>query len=83
MADKWKRRGGQEPPAEVQDRPEQDRGYDEAVKGGPPLPNERVATEDLVPAPPEDQAEIEKTNIDEREAAAAARDVRRREHSAD
>ena len=29
-------RGGQEPPPEAQDRPEQNAGYDEAVRTGPP-----------------------------------------------
>lgn len=83
MTDQWKRRGGQEPPPEAQDRPEQNRGYDEAVRGGPLTPNEQVPTDDLVPAPPEDQAGIEEKTIDEREADPAARDVRRRERSAD
>ena len=32
--------GGQEPPDEVQDRPEQNAGYDEAVKGAPIAPDE-------------------------------------------
>ena len=30
-------RGGQELPPEIQDRPEQNRGYDAAVREGPPL----------------------------------------------
>jgi hypothetical protein len=34
-------RGGQEPPPEVNDTPEQNIGYDEAVKGGPLTPEER------------------------------------------
>ena len=34
-------RGGNEPPAEVNDRPEQNVGYDEAVKGGPLTAEER------------------------------------------
>ncbi len=34
-------RGGNEPPAEVNDRPEQNVGYDEAVKGAPLSAEER------------------------------------------
>ena len=34
-------RGGNEPPAEVNDRPEQNIGYDEAVKGLPLTAEER------------------------------------------
>ena len=34
-------RGGNEPPAEVNDRPEQNIGYDEAVKGAPLTAEER------------------------------------------
>jgi hypothetical protein len=38
-------RGGQEPPPEVQDRPEQNVGYDEAVKGAPLTPEEKARAE--------------------------------------
>lgn len=34
-------RGGNEPPPQVNDRPEQNIGYDEAVKGGPLTAEER------------------------------------------
>ena len=34
-------RGGNEPPPEMNDRPEQNIGYDEAVKGGPLTAEER------------------------------------------
>jgi hypothetical protein len=34
-------RGGNEPPVEVNDRPEQNIGYDEAAKGGPLTAEER------------------------------------------
>jgi hypothetical protein len=34
-------RGGNEPPAEANDRPEQNIGYDEAVKGAPLTAEER------------------------------------------
>jgi hypothetical protein len=33
--DDFVQRGGQEPPDEVQDRPEQNAGYDAAVNGAP------------------------------------------------
>lgn len=38
-------RGGQEPPPEINDRPEQNIGYDEAVKGGALTPEERARAE--------------------------------------
>jgi hypothetical protein len=38
-------RGGQEPPAEVNDRPDQNVAYDEAVKGHPLTPEERRRAE--------------------------------------
>jgi len=38
-------RGGQEPPPELNDRPEQNVGYDEAVKGAPLTPEERDRAE--------------------------------------
>jgi hypothetical protein len=38
-------RGGQEPPVDEQDRPEQNVGYDEAVKGAPLSPAERDRAE--------------------------------------
>lgn len=38
-------RGGQEPPPEVNDRPDQNVGYDEAVKGAPLTPEERRRAE--------------------------------------
>ena len=40
------RHGGQELPDELQDRPEQNVGYDEAVKGAPLTPAERRRSED-------------------------------------
>ena len=41
--DDFVQHGGQEPPDEVQDRPEQNAGYDAAVKGAP---SEEVDDED-------------------------------------
>lgn len=38
-------RGGQEPPPEVNDRPDQNVAYDEAVKGAPLTPEERTRAE--------------------------------------
>jgi hypothetical protein len=43
--DRFVQHGGQEPPDEVQDRPEQNVGYDEAVKGAPLTPDERKRSE--------------------------------------
>jgi hypothetical protein len=42
-------RGGQELPAEVQDRPEQNVGYDEAVKGAPLTEEEKKRAEEESP----------------------------------
>jgi hypothetical protein len=64
-----------------QHRPEQDKGYDEAVKGPVPA-SERQMLESLeTPAVISDSTGP--TSIDDREADAAAMDVRRQEHSAD
>lgn len=38
-------RGGQEPPAEVNDRPDQNVAYDEVVKGAPLTAEERARAE--------------------------------------
>jgi hypothetical protein len=43
------RHGGQELPDELQDRPEQNVGYDEAVKGAPLTPDERRRSEEESP----------------------------------
>lgn len=66
-----------------QHRPEQNRGYDEAVHGGPAVANDMERVVDLVPAPPEDAAEDDARAIDQRETRDAVEEVRRREHSAD
>ena len=47
--DTFVRHGGQEPPEELQDRPEQNVGYDEAVKGAPLTPGERQRSEEESP----------------------------------
>ena len=45
--DPFVQHGGQEPPEEAQDRPEQNVGYDEAVKGAPLTPDERRKSEGI------------------------------------
>ncbi len=42
-------RGGHQPPAEVTDRPEQNVGYDEAVKGAPLNADEKRRSQDDSP----------------------------------
>jgi len=42
-------RGGQEPPPEVNDRPDQNVAYDEVVKGAPLTPEERAKAEQESP----------------------------------
>jgi hypothetical protein len=81
----WERRhhGGQELPDSLQDRPEQNAGYDAAVRGEP-----RTATDgtELVPEPAGTEDErvppAPATNaldaIDDRAERDAVRDVRRR-----
>ena len=68
----------------AQHRPEQDRGYDEAVQqGGPVLPNDSDKVSYLPPEPPNERGAREQNDVDERETQGAIGDVRRREHSAD
>ncbi|HEX7088265.1 MAG TPA: hypothetical protein VF198_18045 [Vicinamibacterales bacterium] len=67
-----RRRGGQELPDEAQDRPEQNRGYDKAVRGGVPLPE----PDDTDPLPDEPRPA---DSTGEEAARRAAADVRRRE----
>jgi hypothetical protein len=52
-------RGGQEPQADEQDRPEQNVGYDEAVKGAPLSPAERDRVERESPLTNDDVGEEE------------------------
>jgi hypothetical protein len=67
-----------------QHRPEQNKGYDEAVRqGGPVLPNDTDKVSYLPPEPAEERQTREQNDIDERETQRAIADVRRREHSAD
>jgi hypothetical protein len=49
LEDHFVQHGGQEPPDEVQDRPEQNVGYDEAVKGAPLTREERERSEQESP----------------------------------
>ena len=66
-----------------QHRPEQDRGYDEAVRGGPETANEMHRVDTLLPTPPDQRPADEAHNVDERETRGAVDDVRRRERTAD
>ena len=67
-----------------QHRPEQNKGYDEAVRqGGPVLPNDTDKVSYLPPEPPDERQARERNDIDERETQRAIADVRRHEHSAD
>ena len=68
-----------------QHRPEQNEGYDEAVRGGRTVADDSPRTEDILPALPDDELPIERLGaaIDERESKAAVADVQRHEHSAD
>ena len=88
-----RRRGGQELPDDVQDRPEQNAGYDEAVHEGPagtpqdPLIEvdleralEIEGSEDEVPDSVRTRKDVA-ADIDERAARAAAAEVRRRERT--
>ena len=46
--------GGQEPPDELQDRPEQNAGYDRAVRRGPALdPHSDMEVDDVTDSSPE------------------------------
>jgi hypothetical protein len=66
-----------------QHRPEQNRGYDEAVNGGPVTANSLTAIDQVPPVPPDERPAQDAADIDDREAAAAAADVRRQDRSAD
>lgn len=67
-----------------QHRPEQNKGYDEAVKqGGPVLPNDTDKVSYLPPEPAAERRTREQNDVDERETQRAIAEVRRREHSAD
>jgi hypothetical protein len=70
--------GGHELPPEVQDRPEQNAGYDRAVRGGSGATGRRKVTQ-LPPLPPDEEARTSASRIDDREARRAAAIVRRRD----
>jgi hypothetical protein len=78
-----RRRGGQELPDSVQDRPEQNAGYDAAVHGGDAGASEEElftdntgdAIEEVPPAP----GSTRLSEIDDAAARDAAAEVRRRE----
>ena len=65
-----------------QHRPEQDQGYDEAVHGRVP-PSDKQMLDALTDEPAVVSDSTGPVSIDDREADAAAMDVRRHEHSAD
>ena len=65
--------GGQELPADQQDRPEQNEGYDEAARAGGGRDDAWTRMEQNTPP---------SNDPDDRAADEAARDVRRRERSA-
>ena len=75
--------GGHELPAHIQDRPEQNAGYDAAVRGraGDPLWDAAERADEDMDAPIADAAENEDpiTRIDDRAEQDAANEVRRRE----
>lgn len=67
-----------------QHRPEQNEGYDEAVRqGGPLLPDDSRSVSYLPPEPPEGLGSLPPTDVDDIEADKAIAQVRRQEHSAD
>jgi hypothetical protein len=72
-------RGGQEPPDDVQDRPEQNATYDKVVRGSE---GRSTLEEDYVAAPDNVESEAAGEDPDDRAAREAAREVRRRERSA-
>ena len=75
--------GGHELPDHVQDRPEQNQGYDAAVRGraGDPLWDAAERADEDLDAPVEDGAAAEDpiAKIDDRAEQDAADEVRRRE----
>src|SRR5688500_16866940 len=67
-----------------QHRPEQNKGYDEAVKqGGPMLPNDTDKVSYLPPEPPQERRTREQHDVDERETQRAIDELRVLELSAD
>ena len=81
MAQQQPRRGGQELPPELQDRPEQNAGYDEAVRGGDADAN--AGRDDLQAMSPPQEMPVDDEDgpatdaVDERETRGAETDVRR------
>lgn len=78
-----RRRGGQELPDELQDRPEQNAGYDEAVRTGPPLERDETKGFVVQDAGEDDRAEdevpLDADDLAERDAIAEVRKRERRE----
>jgi hypothetical protein len=83
-----RRRGGQELPDDVQDRPEQNAGYDAAVHNGPPAaPEDDLGIDvfrgegrnDVTLVNPDENPIEGIEDIDDQAERGAIRDVRRRE----
>jgi hypothetical protein len=83
-----RRRGGQELPDEMQDRPEQNAGYDAAVHHGPPAdPQDDLGIDvlrgegrnDVTLINPDENEQEPIEDIDDRAERGAIGDVRRRE----
>jgi hypothetical protein len=72
-------RGGQEPPDELQDRPEQQQTYNDVVRGRDAEVDE--LDEDFVPGPDNTATPISANDPDERAAREAAAVVRRQQRS--
>ena len=66
-----------------QHRPEQEQGYDEAVNGAAPANDRQILNNLGTPEVFGDTNPTGSFDVDDREADAAAMDVRRHEHSAD
>ena len=66
-----------------QHRPEQNAGYDEAVRGGPPLPDAVEDSDQVSSQPAGAAADQDLTGADDPDSRGAAAEVRRRERSAD
>jgi hypothetical protein len=70
-------RGGQEPPDEVTDRPEQNATYDAVVDGADVRPTD----EDFVAGPDNTQTDVPGSDPDSRAERDAAAEVRRQQRS--
>jgi hypothetical protein len=77
-------RGGQEPAPEEHDRPEQNEGYDEAVRGGASGGTDIGGSDArLSPGPAEAMAPRESNDLDDTQTRAAVDEVRRQDKPAE